>query len=1536
MNSQRYILAVQNNSIFKEVDVSAETPVIKIGTLQECDVRLKYELFNLPVCVTLKLQGDDWRLSCSDNLYISSRTVNNCIETAIDHGDILDIHRGSDGAAILTLSMSYDFTAGAVNFDTIVDIRGASTIVIGNCGNANIKLESEFVGDEYIVLSHTPNGKLLINADNAPSSATLNGIRVLSEQYAEEFDFIGLADYSFYYKNQVLYTANRDDMSILGLSSQPLREETPAFNYPLLNRNPRMIYKFNTDPIEILNPPRKPDKPKDNIVMQLAPALAMMAVTVITRSGIIAGLNTGSPAFLIFSLSTMAVGMMTTIMSFVYHRKTYKKDLAVWKSDYENYIMEKRLEIEREQKAERAALSDMHPNTEVIRDFVKTFSGRLFERSSSDADFLHIRIGSGANPPLRPVTYSQEEHIKIENELVTIPEQLCKEYSLVADTPMELHLREAGSVGIIGSSDEQYDAFKTMILDLCVEHSFEDVQVAVLIPPGEDEKYEWIKWLPHIKESGGGFRGIVCDDESRDNVFEYIYSLMTERMAATSENSDVIPSPYFVIFVLNEYGIKTHPLFKFAENSAKIGFSFVFFKNYAENLPPFCSEIVELTRDGGVLRLRDDKQFSRPIVREHVSDESIMFVAERLAPVYCEKIALSSRLISNITLFELLNIISPDNLNLIDRWKKSDVQKTLAAPLGIDAKGSQVVLDLHEKAHGPHGLVAGTTGSGKSEIMQSYILSAAVNFHPYEVSFVIIDFKGGGMANQFERLPHLIGKITDIDSHEINRSLLSIRAELEKRKRLFAEYGVNHIDLYIASYKSGIAKIPLPHLILIVDEFAELKAEQPEFMKELISTARVGRSLGIHLILATQKPSGQVNEQIWSNSRFKLCLKVATREDSNEVIRTPLASEIREPGRAYLQVGNNELFTLFQSAYSGASAVSDKNGNIREFSISEVSFTGKRTVIYERKAERSNDGKKLTQLNALVDYIEKYCEDNGISRLPSICMPPLPEIVDYNSTKNENASGTIIKIGIYDDPANQVQPEISIDLSEGNIALIGAAQTGKSVLLQTIIRGIAEHSSPSESNIYILDFASKMLKIYEGLNHVGGVLTDSDDERMKNFFKMIMEEIYRRKEIFSQAGIGSYDAYMDIGGRSSSMPRIIIMIDNLQIFKEAYQDYEGVMLSICREGLPLGITVIATAKQTNGLGYKYLGNFSTRIAFNCTESTEYNNVFDRCQLRPRNVQGRGLVSVDKIIYEFQSYLPYDGIVSETDTETIRSESKRTEQIKEFIEEIAGKYGSERARAVPSMPAVINKGYWEENMLKFAEYVVPVALTYSELEPVTVDLAHAAAIGICGRKGSGKSNLMRLILGYIQMHIFDLSCECYIIDGYERQLSEFESCGFVKQYTIDCADFEDIIQRFTDAVEDRLDILKMGGNLDDQPLLLCVVQNTQIFSNNAVPRQTTDQFKKLLTDAKQLKMCFIFSDVVNSADFSPPEMVRIVRDLPVFFLLDDLSNIKVFGSGKFDAKDMRKYSKKIAIGDGYLYDSMNGLEKIKLQKIERSE
>lgn len=277
-----------------------------------------------------------------------------------------------------------------------------------------------------------------------------------------------------------------------------------------------------------------------------------------------------------------------------------------------------------------------------------------------------------------------------------------------------------------------------------------------------------------------------------------------------------------------------------------------------------------------------------------------------------------------------------------------------------------------------------------------------------------------------------MGTITNIDGREITRSLLSTKAELVKRQTLFAAAGVNHINDYIKLYKKGEVTQPLPHLIMIVDEFAELKAEYPDFMKEIISAARIGRTLGIHLILATQKPAGVVDNQIWSNSKFKLCLKVQTKEDSNEVIKTPLAAEIKEPGRAYFQVGNNEVFELFQSAFSGAKVT--EGSSERPVELYELNKWGKRKLVYTNKTSQTREDAP-TELEEIVEHVHNYCAAHGIARLPGICLPPLPDTLRADRLsrfEKDICKGIIIPIGMYDDPENQIQGNYEVNFTASN------------------------------------------------------------------------------------------------------------------------------------------------------------------------------------------------------------------------------------------------------------------------------------------------------------------------------------------------------------------------------------------------------------------------------------------------------------------------------------------------------------------------
>ena len=823
---------------------------------------------------------------------------------------------------------------------------------------------------------------------------------------------------------------------------------------------------------------------------------------------------------------------------------------------------------------------------------METFSPDLFDRTPQDEDFLCVRLGSGPIESARQVNYKKQEKLEIEDDLSLLPEQTASFYKELQNAPVICDLKNVNAVGITGEEADRFELLKLIVTDVALRHFAADVKLFFVAEKEHAGRMHLFRFLPGAYCVQTDTRGIVTDDESKTLIFEYLYKELT--MRAQEKRS----YPHLLIFFYDEYGYKKHPISQFTEKGKDLGVTFLFFGQTRADIPVGCDYVVQLSGGyRGVLINAAEKSKTVPFVSSQISDTLAVRIVRTLAPVCTDEVSLEGELIKNISMFKMLNILSVEDLDLKARWSASKVTKSMAAPVGVSKTGI-VMLDLHDKAHGPHGLVAGTTGSGKSEILQTYILSMATLYHPYEAAFVIIDFKGGGMVNQFAQLPHLLGAITNIDGNAINRSLKSIKAELQKRQKYFAQADVNHIDKYIRKYKAGEVSEPLPHLIIIVDEFAELKAEQPEFMKELISAARIGRSLGVHLILATQKPAGQVNEQIWSNSRFKLCLKVQSKEDSNEVLKSPLAAEIKEPGRAYLQVGNNEIFELFQSAYSGVPEREDE-GTGKAFTIYEVPDGGKKVPVYVKKKNKGQEGMN-NQLEAIVSYVSEYFRSIQIPQLPDICLPPLRECIEFPPVSKEAVQeqkkevGFYAWIGVYDDPDHQNQDQYAVNLSAANMIIIGSAQTGKTTILQNVIRSLSEQYTPDEVAIYIIDFASMVLKNFETLNHVGGVVSSSEDEKLKNLFKMLWEEMETRKEKLLSVGVSSFVAYKEAG--RTDMKQIVLIIDNLTALKELYFQDDDELLNLCREGITVGISIVIANAQTAGIGYKYLSSFSNRIA----------------------------------------------------------------------------------------------------------------------------------------------------------------------------------------------------------------------------------------------------------------------------------------------------------------------------------------------------
>lgn len=717
--------------------------------------------------------------------------------------------------------------------------------------------------------------------------------------------------------------------------------------------------------------------------------------------------------------------------------------------------------------------------------------------------------------------------------------------------------------------------------------------------------------------------------------------------------------------------------------------------------------------------------------------------------------------------------------------------------------------------------------------------------------------------------------------------------------------------------KNGKVKIPLPHLIIIVDEFAELKAEQPEFMKELISAARIGRSLGVHLILATQKPSGQVNEQIWSNSKFRLCLKVQNKEDSNEVLKSPLAAEIKEPGRAYLQVGNNEIFELLQSGFSGALEKANTSKE-KSYIISQVDISGRKRIVYAKKKANSSKSSR-TQLEAIVDYVRDTCIENGIERLQNICLPPLPSIVNIVETNKGNG---MVSIGIYDDPDSQYQGDAFINISNENYMIIGSSGTGKTNFLQVIIRQIVNCYSPKQANIYIMDFGAMYLKNFQDLCYVGGVVTISEEEKLKNLFKLLVEEISARKEKFLSIGISSYSSYEE--GGFEDIPRIFVLLDNYTAFREIYGDtYEEEFIYILREGLACGVNVILSNSQTSGLGYKYMSNFAGRIALHCNDSSEYSTLFDRCRMQPKDEVGRALCMMNKEIYETQMFLAFEG----------EKEIDRSNTIKKYVSAVNSQNEGVRAKAIPEIPEVLLIDYIENNYRNCqVKYKYPVALNYEDVDLVSIDFEKINELSIVGNESSRRLGVLKSLLFSMEYYVLENTFNLYIIDDVNRQLKDFKEKMYTEEYTLDYSRIGEIIIDLEEKFEERYNSLLQneGGEKIRMPLQIVVINSKEAIEYISSNKQILERYNKLVKQYKALGISFIYSNIEDvNVPYGAPEILKRQKENKK--VLITTSKLKDFKFCELQSSVVRNM-KSLEFGDAYFLDGTD-ISRIKILEVK---
>ena len=613
------------------------------------------------------------------------------------------------------------------------------------------------------------------------------------------------------------------------------------------------------------------------------------------------------------------------------------------------------------------------------------------------------------------------------------------------------------------------------------------------------------------------------------------------------------------------------------------------------------------------------------------------------------------------------------------------------------------------------------------------------------------------MANLFKDLPHLLGTITNLDGAQSMRALASINAEIHRRERLFGQYGVNHINQYQKKFKLGEATEPLPHLFLISDEFAELKVNQPDFIKELVSIARVGRSLGVHLILATQKPSGVVDDQIWSNSRFKLALKVADRGDSMEMLRTADAAEITQTGRAYLQVGNNEVYELFQTAWSGADYQPEKDQlGIEDHTIYLINELGQYEVLNQDLSglDMAEEIKEVpTELDVIVQEINHLHQQEGIAAVAQPWLPPLKERITLDELDKvvpieawQKRTAPSVLIGVADIPQAQKQEAVAIDLSkDGNILLYGSPGTGKTTFLQTVAMDLARKQSPENLTMYLLDFGTNGLAPLTQLPHVADSLLLDQTEKIQKFIRIINRELDRRKKLLSEHGVGTIALYREVTGKQE--PTMVILMDSYESMKdEPYEtDLFKLFMRISREGLSIGVHLIITASRQNNLRAQLYSNFKHQLTLPQNDISEVRGIVGATPLAStmEDIKGRALMKRDEVdVVQFA--LPVAG---DNDIQIINNLRDQVQSLKEM-------WTGHTPAGIPMVPDELTEAtfYGREDVAALLdEGKVPLGLDLENVQPLSWDLIKGNLLYIFEQEWQKLNIINTMILSFEKLN-----------------------------------------------------------------------------------------------------------------------------------------------------------------------------------------
>ncbi|MGY2082758.1 FtsK/SpoIIIE domain-containing protein [Blastococcus sp. SYSU DS0539] len=931
-------------------------------------------------------------------------------------------------------------------------------------------------------------------------------------------------------------------------------------------RAPRILPAEREVRVRLPQEPRAREPRRFPLVMILSSLLLGVVLAVVLRA----------PLYLVFAVG----GPVMMVGNAVADRRQGAREARRARAEYEQELARALERIGTAVAEETTRRRAAHPDPATALLTAVLPGRRLWERRRTDPDALDLRLGSADLPAQVVVTdrAGRDEP----------PEQRT-----VHAVPAVVPLRAVGVVGLAGPAEPLAGLLRWVVLQLAVHHPPRDLALTVLAPRGRTD-WNWVRWLPHARpaDGEGPVASVGNDPETVSARIAELTALIKARREATTAGAGRVLPESFPAHVLVVHGYRplraTPGLAQVLQDGPAVGVYAVCADEEERFLPEAATATAVVDPDGGTtLSLRRSGHDPVPaVLAEPVAAELAEAAARALAPLRDVSLADDDAVLpDSVRLLDVLGLEPPTVDGVRARWQLEG--RTTRVVVGAGLHGP-FTLDL--RTDGPHGLVAGTTGAGKSELLQTMIASLAVANRPDALNLVLVDYKGGSAFKDCVHLPHTVGMVTDLDAHLVERALTSLGAELRYREQRLAAAGVKDLEDYLDLRAREPDPPPLPRLLIVIDEFASLARELPDFVAGLVSIAQRGRSLGIHLLLATQRPSGVVSPEIRANTNLRISLRVTDGADSSDVLDATDAARIAKsaPGRGFARLGHGALVP-FQAGRIGGRRPGQGAGAAAPFAVplgwSLVGYAAPRPPTAGRRSDV-----EVTDLSVLVAAVRAAAVAERVPAQRSPWLAALPARVPAADLDAPAAGPSAVRLpyGLQDLPARQERRVAAFDpAADGHLLVIGSPRSGRSQLLRTLAGAVGERCSTRDVHLYALDCGNGALLPLADLPHCGAVVPRAQTERAVRLLDRLAGELERRQQLLAEGGYADVTEQRRSAPAGLRLPHVLLLVDRWEGFTPTLGEVDGgrltdILLTLVREGASAGISVVMTGDRSLG------------------------------------------------------------------------------------------------------------------------------------------------------------------------------------------------------------------------------------------------------------------------------------------------------------------------------------------------------------------